>query len=84
MYEGLLAGFVRLRIVVIVVYLLVSGAVIGLIGPQLGREIFPAVSADQFRLRMRAPTARMSSRPNGWPRKRCRRSKTKSAARTFT
>jgi multidrug efflux pump subunit AcrB len=55
MYEGLLAGFVRLRIVVIVVYLLVSGAVIGLIGPQLGREIFPAVAADQFRLRMRAP-----------------------------
>jgi multidrug efflux pump subunit AcrB len=55
MYERLLAGFVRLRIVVIVVYLLVSGAVIGLIGPQLGREIFPAVAADQFRLRMRAP-----------------------------
>jgi len=54
MYEGLLAGFVRMRVVVIVVYLLVSGAVIGLLGPQLGREIFPAVRADQFRLRMRA------------------------------
>src|SRR5690606_20871109 len=54
-YEGLVRGFVKLRWLVVGLYLAGSLAVIGLLGPQLGRSIFPAVDAGQFRLRMRAP-----------------------------
>jgi len=54
-YEGVLGGLVRARWLVIAVYLLGSVGVIGILGPQLGRGIFPVVDAGQFRLRMRAP-----------------------------
>jgi multidrug efflux pump subunit AcrB len=54
-YEGVLAQFVRARLVVIAMYLIGSFAVIGYFGTQLGRSIFPVVDAGQFRLRMRAP-----------------------------
>ncbi|MCA9182371.1 MAG: efflux RND transporter permease subunit, partial [Planctomycetales bacterium] len=54
-YEKLLSGFVRLRWLVIAVYLAISIAIIVTIAPQLGRGVFPVVDAGQFRLRMRAP-----------------------------
>lgn len=54
-YERVLGGLVRVRWLVIVVYLVGSAGVIGVLGPQLGRGIFPVVDAAQFRLRMRAP-----------------------------
>lgn len=54
-YEKLLSGFVSLRWLVIVAYLVISIATIAIIAPQLGRGVFPVVDAAQFRLRMRAP-----------------------------
>lgn len=54
-YERVLGGLVRVRWLVIAVYLVGSVGVIGILGPQLGRGIFPVVDAGQFRLRMRAP-----------------------------
>jgi multidrug efflux pump subunit AcrB len=36
-------------------YLLVAAAIIGLVGTNLGREIFPIVDAGQFALRLRGP-----------------------------
>ena len=44
------------RWVLVVGYLVAAAALIGLVGPRLGREIFPRVSAGQFQLRLRAPT----------------------------
>ncbi len=41
---------------VLLVYLAVTFAIILLLGPLLGREIFPSVNAGQFQLRFRAPT----------------------------
>jgi multidrug efflux pump subunit AcrB len=54
-YEALLRGFVKLRWLVILIYLGISFGIIAFIGPQLGRSVFPVVDAGQFRLRMRAP-----------------------------
>ena len=44
------------RKVVLLVYLAITFGVILLLGPLMGREIFPTVSAGQFQLRFRAPT----------------------------
>ena len=44
---------------IIALYLVGSIGVIGLLGGQLGRSIFPVVDAGQFRLRMRAPEGSM-------------------------
>jgi multidrug efflux pump subunit AcrB len=41
---------------VILVYLAITFAATLLLGPLMGREIFPSVSAGQFQLRFRAPT----------------------------
>ena len=54
-YEWLLAKIVRFRWVLVVSYLAVSLAIIGLVGSRLGTEIFPTIDTGQFRLRMRAP-----------------------------
>ncbi len=54
-YERTLAGFVKMRFAVIALYLVISLGIIAVIGPRLGRDIFPTVDAGQFRLRMRAP-----------------------------
>ena len=54
-YEWMLARFVRLRLAVVALYLIGSVAVVGVVGAQLGRGIFPVVDAGQFRLRLRAP-----------------------------
>jgi multidrug efflux pump subunit AcrB len=43
------------RKTLLLVYLVITFAVIFLLGPLLGREIFPRVSAGQFQLRFRAP-----------------------------
>jgi multidrug efflux pump subunit AcrB len=55
-YGSALAAVVPLRWVILPAYLLLSGAVIVLIGKDLGLEIFPKVDAGRFQLRMRAPT----------------------------
>ena len=46
---------VRLRWLVVPAYLAASVAVVALLGPRLGLEIFPKVDAGRFQLRMRAP-----------------------------
>jgi multidrug efflux pump subunit AcrB len=45
-----------LRWFVVGVYALVAAAIIFLLGPRLGREIFPRVPGGMFQLRFRAPT----------------------------
>jgi multidrug efflux pump subunit AcrB len=50
---GKLAG---MRLLVISAYLLAAVAIIALLGPHLGRELFPRVSSGQLLLRFRAPT----------------------------
>jgi multidrug efflux pump subunit AcrB len=54
-YHKLVERVVQFRIPVIVVYGVVSVAVIALIGARLGIEVFPLVESNQFRLRLRAP-----------------------------
>ena len=43
------------RKIVLLVYLAITFAIMLLLGPLMGREIFPSVSAGQFQLRLRAP-----------------------------
>jgi multidrug efflux pump subunit AcrB len=54
-FERGVEWMVAARIVLIPAYLAVCVAVIILVGPRLGMEIFPTVDAGQFRLRLRAP-----------------------------
>ncbi len=54
-YEEVLAKFVKLRWIMVPVYLAGCVATVIWIAPQLGRGVFPVVDAGQFRLRMRAP-----------------------------
>jgi multidrug efflux pump subunit AcrB len=54
-YAGVAGSVVRLRWVVVPVYLLVTIGVIVVLGSTLGREIFPIVDAGQFTLRVRGP-----------------------------
>jgi multidrug efflux pump subunit AcrB len=53
-YERILASFVSLRWIIVPAYLVGCIALVALITPQLGHEVFPVVDAGQFRLRMRA------------------------------
>ncbi len=55
-YAGITESVVRLRWIVVMVYLLVAATVIVVVGRSLGREIFPIVDAGQFTLRVRAPS----------------------------
>ncbi|MBL8795855.1 MAG: efflux RND transporter permease subunit [Planctomycetia bacterium] len=55
-YAALAGGAVRLRWVLLPVYLGVAGLAIWLAGSQVGREIFPKIDVGQFQLRLRAPT----------------------------
>ncbi|HEY8748039.1 MAG TPA: efflux RND transporter permease subunit, partial [Tepidisphaeraceae bacterium] len=50
-YTGLSRRILRVRWVVVVVYLVVAGIVIFFVGRTLGREIFPVVDEGQFTLR---------------------------------
>jgi multidrug efflux pump subunit AcrB len=61
-YAGLAEKTVRHRKMVLGIYLAAAAAVIFLLGPRVGREIFPQVDTGQFQLRMRAPTGTRLSR----------------------
>lgn len=54
-YGAILQPLIRLRWVLVVVYLVGCGAAIWLGGRRLGLEIFPAVESGQFAFRLRAP-----------------------------
>jgi multidrug efflux pump subunit AcrB len=55
-YGGVLRGGVlKWRWVLLPTYLTVAAAVVGLIGPQCGTEIFPNVDSGQFQIRLKAP-----------------------------
>src|SRR6185437_8277669 len=54
-YAGWITRLMRRRKVLIASYLGLSAAVILIVGPQLGRELFPHVPETQFQLRLRAP-----------------------------
>jgi multidrug efflux pump subunit AcrB len=53
-YHAFSDGVIRLRWVIVPVYLIGAGLLIFLVGRQLGREIFPIVDAGQLALRLRA------------------------------
>lgn len=55
-YAGFAQKVVRLRWVVLGVYLVLAALVILLVGKQLGTEIFPKVDAGQLQVRLRAPS----------------------------
>ncbi|HEV2388134.1 MAG TPA: efflux RND transporter permease subunit [Candidatus Acidoferrales bacterium] len=61
-YVRLAEKTVRHRKMVLGIYLAAAAAVIFLLGPRVGREIFPQVDTGQFQLRMRAPTGTRLSR----------------------
>jgi multidrug efflux pump subunit AcrB len=61
-YARLAEKTVRHRKMVLGIYLAAAAAVIFLLGPRVGREIFPQVDTGQFQLRMRAPTGTRLSR----------------------
>ena len=52
---AVLEHLMSVRLLVVALYLLAAGAIVVLVGPRLGREIFPASGAHQFQLRFRAP-----------------------------
>src|SRR5688500_17998830 len=54
-YSGIATNVVRLRWIVVPIYLVVALLIIVVIGRALGREIFPIVDAGQFTLRVRGP-----------------------------
>ena len=55
-YARLAGVLVAWRWIVIPVYIAAAAALIAVLGPQLGTEIFPYVDAGQFELRLRGPT----------------------------
>jgi multidrug efflux pump subunit AcrB len=54
-YERVLRAIIPLRWPLVAGYVAVVALVLGLVGRQLGTEIFPNVDAGQFQLRLRAP-----------------------------
>jgi multidrug efflux pump subunit AcrB len=54
-YADRLRGLIAWRWPVLAVYLVVCGALIALIGPRLGTDIFPRVEAGQLQMRLRLP-----------------------------
>ncbi len=55
-YRGYLSFILRFRWPLAGAYLVVAGALIYLLFPRIGTEVFPAVEARQLQLRLRAPT----------------------------
>ena len=53
-YGSALHHAIRLRWVIVLVYLLTAGAVLWLVGGRLGTEIFPRISGGQLQVRLRA------------------------------
>ncbi len=56
LYGRVVGAGVRLRWAVLAVYLVVSAAVVYVVGGGLGTEIFPSADSAQIQLRLRAPT----------------------------
>src|SRR2546430_13618052 len=54
-YERFARAIMKRRRIVVLSYLLISGAIILLVGSSLGTEIFPIVDTGQFQLHLRAP-----------------------------
>ncbi|MGH9444906.1 MAG: efflux RND transporter permease subunit, partial [Terriglobia bacterium] len=54
-YSHFVGILVKRRRVLLAAYLVAAGILILLLGPRLGREIFPQVPGNQFQLRLRAP-----------------------------
>jgi multidrug efflux pump subunit AcrB len=54
-YRKVVGGFVGLRWLVVLVYLAACGLVIGLLGLQIGNELFPQIDSGEFVLRFRPP-----------------------------
>ena len=54
-YDWFLRVIMRRRRIVVLSYLIVSGAIIFVVGSSLGTEIFPSVDAGQLQLHLRAP-----------------------------
>jgi multidrug efflux pump subunit AcrB len=54
-YSVVLAGILRLRLAVVVAYLVAAAGLVLFAGRRLGLEIFPSVEAGQFAVRLRAP-----------------------------
>ena len=55
-YGGFLGGIVKLRWPLALIYLVVCGGIIWVIGGRLGTEIFPKSDNGQFAVRLRAPS----------------------------
>jgi multidrug efflux pump subunit AcrB len=55
-YARLGAGLIRMRWLVLGLYLGLTGVIVFLVGPRLGTEIFPKVDAGQVQVRLRAPS----------------------------
>ncbi len=54
-YRGLVGGFVGMRWIAVPVYLGACALVIGILGMQIGRELFPQIDSGEFVLRFRPP-----------------------------
>ncbi|HTV81085.1 MAG TPA: efflux RND transporter permease subunit [Acidobacteriaceae bacterium] len=54
-YATLVERLIARRRLLIIAYFAVTAAIILLVGPQIGREIFPHIPQNQFQLRLRAP-----------------------------
>jgi multidrug efflux pump subunit AcrB len=55
-YARILSPLLRVRWILVPVYLIASLLLVWLVGSQLGQEIFPTVDTGKFQLRLRAPT----------------------------
>src|SRR5262249_36883202 len=55
-FAWVVRGLTKLRLLLVPVYLVVSGLALVMIAPQLGTEIFPTADTGQFLLRLRGPT----------------------------
>src|ERR1700720_90529 len=54
-YDRFARAIMKRRRIVVLSYLIISGAIIFLVGSSLGTEIFPVVDTGQFQLHLRAP-----------------------------
>jgi len=55
-YRDRLESLLRLRWMVVVVYAVAAIALIAIVYPRIGTEVFPSVDANQLQVRLRAPT----------------------------
>ncbi len=54
-YGGAVGWFVRMRYLIVPAYLVACGLVLGVLGLQVGRELFPQIDSGEFVLRFRPP-----------------------------